>query len=96
MIILECKSPITGIRRTTRGENGFGGERELSSLSINSFDAIEAPSEYPQKNHIRILVNSGVIYVIEFSTQDERDIFYQSLIRSEIRDKKINTVLDGV
>jgi hypothetical protein len=104
MIILECKSPITNIRRKTTNrtwnaalnEDGFGGDRELSSVCINSFDTIEAPCENVQKNHLRILVNSGVIYVIQFSTEDERDKFYQSLLKSEIRDKKINTILDGV
>lgn len=88
MIILEKgKNNICDITRLdTRG--GSYNRTEIGSVFINSFDSIDCGLG-PE---IRIVVNSDCHYKINLKSGKTQD-FISSIIKPEIRDQKINTIL---
>jgi len=90
MIILEKgKNNILDIWRLDRmsvGSDSFN-IKEVDSAFINSFDSIDY-----RRNEIRIVVNSDCHYKINVNF-GKTQYFISSIIKLEIRDQKINTIL---
>jgi len=88
MIILEKgKNNIRDIWRLDRFDSGSFNRTEIGSAFINSFDSIDY-----RRNEIRIVVNSDCHYKINVNFGKTQD-FISSIIKPEIRDQKINTIL---
>jgi hypothetical protein len=89
MIILEKgKNNIRDIWRLDRFDSGSFNRTEIGSAFINSFDSIDCEL-VPE---IRIVVNSDCHYKINVNFGKTQD-FISSIIKPEIRDQKINTIL---
>lgn len=87
MIILEKgKNNIRDIWRLDTKEGYYSAE--IGSVFINSFDSIDCGLG-PE---IRIVVNSDCHYKINLNSGKTQD-FISSIIKPEIRDQKINTIL---
>jgi len=88
MIILEkSKNGIISIWRFIRTSNGVN-KTEIESVFINSFDSIDCDGI----SEILIIVNSSCQYKINLESGKTQD-FISSIIKSEIRDEKINSIL---
>jgi len=91
MIILEkSKNGIISIWRFIRTSNDYGrfNKTEIESVFINSFDSIDCDGI----SEILIIVNSNCQYKINLESGKTQD-FISSIIKSEIRDEKINSIL---
>lgn len=91
MIILEKgKNGIISIWRFIRTSNdhGYFNKTEIESVFINSFDSIDCDGI----SEILIIVNSNCQYKINLGIGKTQD-FISSIMKSEIRDEKINSIL---
>lgn len=89
MIDFKTGGEIISIDRVVTSNSNYKTQNIDNHLFIKSYDSIELHS-----NCIKIIVNDNIIYVVEFDKKDIcQKVFYET-IKIEVRDKKINSILD--
>ena len=92
MIIIQNNVDVSNITRLVRRSDDYGhfDRVTVTKIFIKHFESIDINTQ----NDVRIVVNSNTHYEIRLKNQFPADDFIQTIIKSEIREEKINKILE--